>query len=97
MSKTFLVELSKVSRGNLLTKNISSSELDRARFIACRGLEDLGYSVDNYIDQGVTTPEEEQLISFIQASFEDFSLGVPTDIKVKIVDKPNGFLFKFLF
>lgn len=97
MSKTFLVELSKVSRGNLLTKKISGSELDRARFIACRGLEDLGYSVENYIDQGVTTPEEEQLISLLQSDFESFSLGVPSDIKVKIVDKPNGFLFKFLF
>lgn len=97
MSKTFLVELTKVCRGNLLAKNMNSSELDRARFIACRGLEDLGYSVDDYIDQGITTPEEEQLIALLQPDFEQFTLGVPTDIKVKIIDKPNGFLFKFLY
>lgn len=97
MSKTFLVELSKVSHGNLLMKNINSLELDRARFIACRGLEDLGYSVDDYISQGTITAEEERLISLLQPNIEEFTLGIPTDVRVKIIDHPNGFMFKFLY
>jgi len=85
-----------VSKGNHLTKSLSASELDRARSVACRIFEDLGFSVDRYASTR-ETPEEEVMTNAIRNDIESFVLGVPSEVNVRVTDKPNGFMFTLLF
>jgi len=72
-------------------------ERDRRRFLLCRGLEDLGFTIESNVSMGTLTPNEEMALNNLAEVLADKALGVPSDALVRITPLGNTFKVSFLF
>lgn len=97
MSRSFIVELSRLGPGDPMSQSDKPLERDRQRFLLCRGLEDLGFSIENNVSMGMLTPNEELVLNSLSDTLTNKALGVPADALVRITPLGNTFRVLFLF
>ena len=97
MSRSFLVELSRLGPGDPMSQSDKPLERDRQRFLLCRGLEDLGFSIENSVSMGMLTSNEELVLNSLAETLANKALGVPADALVRITPLSNTFRVLFLF
>jgi len=97
VSRSFLVELSRLGLSDPMSQSDKPVERDRQRFLLCRGLEDLGFTIENNVSAGTLTPYEEMVLNTLSETLTNNALGVPSDALVRIVPLGNTFRVLFLF
>lgn len=87
MSKSYAIDLNTLGLNNRKEKYLNASQTDTALFIVCQAIEDLGYQVEEYGSNKPLTKEESIFKNRVVGVLETLTLGIPSDVVVKV--KPS--------
>lgn len=84
MAKCFAIDLKTLGIHKSMSSSMHSSEFDTALFIVCHAIEDLGYEIIEFSNHRPLTAEEHIKKNRIVSVLETLTLGIPSDVIVKV-------------